>query len=201
MLTRTDELTNFAPDASVYPAARDPETGGRQLEHLAFEVVSTETLGHAATKAARLVERGVRRVFALDVVGQRVLEWSSKKGAWRNLKTGSVITDRCFVVPLPVDALGVAAKADDAVAAALLAKKNPVLQAALKQAQAQGELRGEARGEARGKAEGLREAIVTACELLEIPLDKARRKHLDILEAKALQSLLHTLKRNRSWPA
>jgi hypothetical protein len=58
MLTRTDELTNFAPDASVYPAARDPETGGRQLEHLAFEVVSTETLGHAATKAALLVERG-----------------------------------------------------------------------------------------------------------------------------------------------
>lgn len=153
MLTRTGHLTNFAPDASVYPAARDPQTGGRQLEHLAFEVVSTETLGHAAIKAPLLVERGVRRVFALDVEGQRVLEWSSKQGAWRKLKAGSAIADPCFVVPLPVDALCLAAKADDAVAAALLAKKNPVLVAALQQARTLGV----AKGKAEGKAEGLRE--------------------------------------------
>ena len=61
MLTRTSALNNFAPDASVYPVARDEETGGRQLEHLAFEIVSTETMGHAALKAAKLCERGVRR--------------------------------------------------------------------------------------------------------------------------------------------
>jgi Uma2 family endonuclease len=197
LLTRTDELSNFAPDASVYPAARDPETGGRQLEHLAFEVVSTETLGHAATKAVLLVERGVRRVFALDVEGQRVLEWSRKKGAWRKVKAGSVLADPCFAVPLPVDALSVAAKADDAVAAALLAKKNPVLEAALQRAQ----IRGEARGEARGKVEGLRQAVEAVCEVLGLPLDKARRQHLDALNAKGLEKLLHTLKHKHSWPA
>jgi Uma2 family endonuclease len=225
LLTRTDELTNFAPDASVYPAARDPETGGRQLEHLAFEVVSTETLGHAATKAALLVERGVRRVFALDVEGQQVLEWSSKKGAWRKLKAGSALADPCFAVPLPVDALSVAAKADDAVAAALLAKKNPVLETALRRAKTKGKIEGlqeglregkaqglregKAEGLRQGKAEGLREgeahglrqAVEAVCEVLGLPLDKARRQHLDTLDAKDLEKLLHTLKRKRSWPA
>jgi hypothetical protein len=257
MLTRTDELTNFAPDASVYPAARDPETGGRQLEHLAFEVVSTETLGHAATKAALLVERGVRRVFALDVEGQRVLEWSSKKGAWRKLKAGSALADPCFVVPLPVDALSVAAKADDAMAAALLAKKNPVLEVALRRAKTKGKTEGlreglregkaeglregkveglregkaeglregkveglregkveglregkaeglregKVEGLREGKAEGLREAVEAVCEVLGLPLDKARQKHLHALDAKGLQKLLLTLKRKRSWPA
>jgi hypothetical protein len=34
MLTRTSELEDFAPDASVFPRARNPETGGRQLEQL-----------------------------------------------------------------------------------------------------------------------------------------------------------------------
>src|SRR5215470_13621320 len=38
MLTRTSKIDNYAPDVSVYPRARDPETGGRQIEHLAFEV-------------------------------------------------------------------------------------------------------------------------------------------------------------------
>ncbi len=32
MLTRTSRTDDIAPDVSVYPAARDPRTGGRQLE-------------------------------------------------------------------------------------------------------------------------------------------------------------------------
>src|SRR5689334_23991645 len=51
MLTRTGQLDEFAPDASVYPSARDPVTGGRQLERLAFEIVATERLAHAGLKA------------------------------------------------------------------------------------------------------------------------------------------------------
>ena len=35
MLTRTSVLDDMAPDASVYPSAPDPVTGGRQLEQLA----------------------------------------------------------------------------------------------------------------------------------------------------------------------
>src|SRR4051812_40837375 len=67
MLTRTSRIDDIAPDVSVYPTARDPRTGGRQLEELAFEVASTESLGHAGTKARKLVARGVRRVFAIDL--------------------------------------------------------------------------------------------------------------------------------------
>ena len=61
MLTRASERNDFAPDASVYPAARDPQTGGRRLERLAFEIVSSETLAHSGRKAVHLQQRGVAR--------------------------------------------------------------------------------------------------------------------------------------------
>jgi Uma2 family endonuclease len=138
MLTRTSLTSDFAPDASVYPRERDPKTGGRQLEHLAFEVVSTESLGHAGDKARSLAARGVRRVFAIDVERARAFEWSGELGTWSILDGGGAITDPVLAVPLPVRALLQAAKADDAVAAALLAKRNPVLTAALDDAEARG---------------------------------------------------------------
>src|SRR5690606_30910146 len=127
MLTRTSAKNDMAPDASVYPAARDPRTGGRQLEELAFEVVSTERLGHAATKARRLAERGVRRVFAIDVERKRALAWSRRTDGWEMLPVGGVIEDPALALPLPIQPLVEAVKADDAVARALLAKKNPVI--------------------------------------------------------------------------
>lgn len=51
MLTRTSEFDDIAPDVSVFPRALDPETEGRQLEEITFEVVSTQRLSHAAAKA------------------------------------------------------------------------------------------------------------------------------------------------------
>jgi putative restriction endonuclease len=129
MLTRTSETDDVAPDVSVFPYARDPATGGRQVEHLAFEIVSTETLGHAGQKAAKLVARGVRRVFAIDVGRARALEWSRTLGTWHLLDSNGHIEDLALAVPLPIEALVHAAKADDAMARALLAKRNPVLEA------------------------------------------------------------------------
>jgi hypothetical protein len=70
-------------------------------------------------------------VFAIDVARQRALEWSAEQQAWRALDRNSAITDRALAAALPVEALVHAAKADDAMARALLAKKNPVLEAAL----------------------------------------------------------------------
>jgi Uma2 family endonuclease len=134
MLTRTSAESDFAPDASVFPLDPDPETGGRKLEELAFEVVSTERLSHAAKKARALVERGVRRVFAIDVTRKRALAWSRATNTWEILPPDGTIEDEALVLPLPIRALVDAAKADDAVAAALLAKKNPVLQGALSEA-------------------------------------------------------------------
>lgn len=131
MLTRTSRIDDFAPDASVYPAARDPDTGGRQLEQLAFEVVSTETIAHAGRKAEKLVARGVRRVFAIDVERRRALEWSRATVAWEILGSDDTIDDRALSLPLRIEDLVAAADADDTMARALLAKRNTVLAAAL----------------------------------------------------------------------
>jgi len=130
MLTRTSKIDDIAPDISVFPAARHPDTGRRQLEHLAFEIVSTQSMSYAGRKAAKLVARGVRRVFAIDVDRSRVLEWSASLDRWSEI-TASCIEDPALDVPLPVDVLVTAVKADDAVARALLAKHNPVLEASL----------------------------------------------------------------------
>ena len=73
LLIRSSEIDDIAPDVSVYPEAPDPETGSRQIEQLAFELVSTQSL----SKAAKLVGRGVRRVFAIDVERSLALEWSA----------------------------------------------------------------------------------------------------------------------------
>jgi Uma2 family endonuclease len=144
MLTRASEQSDVAPDGCIYPEARDPETGGRQLEELAFEVVSTERLAHAGAKAAALVTRGVRRVFAIDVERRRALEWSSKTQSWEILSHGATVEDPALVLPLPIRDLVDAAKADDAVARALIAKNNPVIVGAINE----------------GKAEGKAEAVV-----------------------------------------
>jgi Uma2 family endonuclease len=167
MLTRTSETTDIAPDASVYPVVRDPVTGGRLIEHLAFEVVSTQALGDAGDKARRLSNRGVRRVFAVDVAHQRVHEWSPEADGWRVLADAAVIEDPVFVVPLPVAALVKAAKADDAMATALLAKQNPVLVAAGRRLLERGVAQGLEQGLEQGRDEGLEFARASLLDLLD----------------------------------
>jgi hypothetical protein len=115
MLTRASLDTDTAPDVSVFPRARDPETGGRRLEELAFEVVDTQKLGAAAKKARLLSNRGVRRVFAVDLKKKRALEWSRPTNGWKMLPADGTIADPALVMPLPIDAIVVAAKADDRV--------------------------------------------------------------------------------------
>jgi Uma2 family endonuclease len=155
MLTRTSRRSDFAPDASVFPVARDPRTGGRQLEHLAFELVSTQTLRRAGAKAAELVARGVRRVFAIDVVRDRALEWSARQGDWQPVDPRTRIEDVVFAVPLPIGALLRSAKADDAVARALIQKRNPVIKAVVAAGRRKGRAEGKRAGLAAGKRAGL----------------------------------------------
>jgi Uma2 family endonuclease len=185
MLTRTSETSDVAPDVSVFPDAPDPETGGRQLEQLAFEVVSTESLAHAGRKAAKLVDRGVRRVFAIDVERGRALEWSAELATWRMLDARAHIEDPALAAPLPVAALLSAAKADDAVARALIAKHNPEIEAFGARRQAEGLAEGVAEGKRAGVAEGLAEgwsrgraeavlAVLAARGIGLAPADRAR---------------------------
>jgi hypothetical protein len=198
LLTRTSEIDDVAPDVSLYPDAPDPETGDRQLEHLAFEVVSTESLSHAGDKAARLVARGVRRVFAIDVGRSRVLEWSPALDNWSVLDAAGRIEDLSLAIPLPVEMLIRAAEIDDAVAEALLAKGNPVLEAkaeldwsgghaegwvggheeGLVEGHAEGLAEGHAEGLAEGTARGRSEAVLAVLAARGILLDGPTRERI-----------------------
>ena len=144
LLTRTSETSDVAPDVSIYPDAADPVTGGRQLEQLAFEVVSTQRLGRASRKAAKLVERGVRRVFAIDVEHERALEWSASRRDWVELDPGGEIVDPVLAAPLPIAAMLSSAAADDAMARALIAKRNPEIEALRIQDRQEGLVHGKA---------------------------------------------------------
>jgi hypothetical protein len=155
MLTRTSRSDDIAPDVSVYPTARNPRTGGRQLEELAFQVASTESLGHAGGTAAKLVSRGVRRVFAIDVERSRALEWSKELEQWSILDRRGRIEDPALAVPIPVDALLDAARADDAIPRALRAKRHPEFAAERAEGRAEGLIQGRAEGLMQGRAEGL----------------------------------------------
>jgi len=148
MLTRTSRIDDIAPDASVYPAARNPVTGGRQLEHMAFEIVSTQSLGNAAKKASKLSGRGVRRVFAIDIERGRALEWSAALGEWSILDQRDVIADPALAVPLRIEVLLDTMLADDAVVRAFQQKRHPAFEAE----------------RAEGRAQGLAESVLTFIE-------------------------------------
>jgi Uma2 family endonuclease len=174
MLTRTSQAREFAPDVSVYPMARDPVTGGRQLEHLAFEVVSTVPLSTTGARAAELMRRGVRRVFAIDVGRSRVMEWLVALGTWSMLQAGTYIDDRSLAVPLPIDELVRAGKADDAVARALIDNGNPVIA----EVRAQERAAGRQEGLSEGQRQGQRDAILQVLEARGIELSPHARARI-----------------------
>lgn len=148
MLTRTSKIDDIAPDVSVFPRAPHPVTGGRQLEELAFEIVSTESMSHATKKAGKLATRGVRRVFAIDIKRNRVVEWSRDLESWNVLDVRGQLADPALAAPLSVHALLEAANTDDDVQRALIAKHNPVFEAAAATLRAEGHTEGRAVGRA-----------------------------------------------------
>jgi len=166
LLTRFAEDSDFASDVCVYKNGVDPATGARYLEEIVFEVVSEQNEKVVTEKAEMMQRRGVRRIFAVFVKGQRVCEWSSDR--WHPMDRASRIEDPCFVAPIAVAALLDAAVADNAVVEALAAKSNP----ALRQREAAAEVRGEAKGEARGKAE----AILAVFEARGVAVSEAQRQ-------------------------
>lgn len=160
MLTRTSTLDDMAPDASIFPRERDPITGGRQLEELVFEVLVTERLNEATVKARKLSARGVRRIFAIDVSRQRGFEWSREVDSFQILAPGTQIDDRVLAAPLSLDALVYAVKADDAMAQALLAKGNPIIETAVSTSRAEGKAEGKAEGVAEGRSRAKAEFVI-----------------------------------------
>ena len=154
----------------------DPATGGRHLEEIAFEIVSTQRKSNATEKAVRMHRRGVRRIFTIWLKKQQVCEWSPESREWRPLAEGLAIQDLCLAVPLAVKALLVAAQADDRVFGALVAKGIP----AVREHDAAVKAEGRAEGFQEGLQEGLHAMQPVVLALLEQrygPLSaEARRK-------------------------
>jgi hypothetical protein len=212
LLTRTDKKNDFAPDASVFPDGKDPVTGGRLLERLAFEICDTQSRSRAMQKAAKLDARGVARIFCVDVNEYEVLEWSREAKQWRALSLDSAIEDASLVRPVAVAALLDAIERDNEVARALLTKQNPVLMQRLASERASGRVEGrlegkregrregKREGQLAGKAEGLREGIRTACRLLGIALDDVREAVIENSDEKVLCEWLAEIERTRAWP-
>lgn len=158
MLTRPSKGSNFAPDVSILKRARDPETDGRHVEEVIFEVIDSESRKHVSDKTRQLIARGVRRAFLIDTNQRSVSEWSRQTDGWVRLGDEAVIDDPCLAVPVPARALLDEATNEDVVAEAMVARNNPIIAHAVSDA----EQRGEQRGELRGRREALRSVAKAA---------------------------------------
>ena len=201
LLTRSAARSDFATHTCVRRDGVDPRTDTRYLEEVAFEVVNEQSLRDVTEQAEDLTARGVRRVMAIFVKKGEVCEWSAKGGGWKKLDPESTFVDRTLALPVPVRALLDAAEADNAVARALLAKNNPVLDELKIRSEQKGKEAGERQGKEAGKEEGLRQGIEVACELLGVDLTPERHARITALDASGLEALLAGLRAERRWPS
>jgi hypothetical protein len=90
------------------------------------------------------------------------------------LPDAGAIEDPAFAAPLPIEALVNADKVDDAMAAALLAKRNPVIEAWLRSARDE--------GRAEGKLAAGRELLVEVVESRGFELTREQRARIEACE-------------------
>lgn len=157
--TRVSGDDDFASDSALVKEGTDPTTGTRYLEEVVFEVVDKQDPRVVTEKVPRMIQRGVRRVFAVFVKSGRVKEWSTEIGDWVSLHPTAVIEDPSLVEPVTVRSLLDAAAAADAVVRGLERKQNPEIQ----------RIRQE--GMAEGRVEAQRQAVLSVLELrgLQVP--------------------------------
>jgi len=126
LLTRWAEDSDFATDVSVRRAGIEPTTDQRYLEELAFEIVYAQPLRDILERGEIACARGLRRFFAVLVETHEVLEL--RNGRPFTFAPEDSIEDPCFVRPMEIAAMFDRAKADNAVARALLAKNSPAIE-------------------------------------------------------------------------
>ena len=186
LLTRFEQRSDFASDIAIVKRGIDPSTGSRYLEELAFEIVSEQSASVARKKAPRMLQRGVRRVFAFFVKAEQLCEWSVKENDWRPLDPDGALDDPCLHSPVAIRALLYAHRAEDALADALNAKRNPRLMEIKRQERAEsraeglaeGRAEGLVEGRAKGKAEGLTTAVLLLLEQRGLAVSAAQRNRL-----------------------
>ena len=128
LLTRFGPKSNFATDVCVRKDGQDPKTGGRHLEELAFEIVSTQSLRHITIRAEDMTARGVRRLIVVFVKRGEVTEWSPAEHRFVPLPLEGVLEDPTLIQPIPIRAMLDAAAAKRAVVTGVWAQNDPWLQ-------------------------------------------------------------------------
>ncbi len=193
LVTRYGVDSDFASDACVRREGKDPATGRRHLEEIAFENVSDQREKLATEKADRMHRRGVRRVFAVWVKSGEVGEWNAEGRIWRKLAAGSKIEDPCLIKPLEVAGLLDAAVADNAVVRALAAKGNPEILKRDAEAKAEGKVEGRIEGRIEGRVEGVARSVLDVLAARKIEASEAQRQK--ILSCQDLEQLGFWLQR------
>jgi hypothetical protein len=204
LLTRASEGSDFATDLSIRRAGDDPATGERYLEELSFEIVNEQSPRDVREKAEELVQRGVRRVFAVFVKNHTVSEWSREKNDFVTLDKDGRIEDPCLVRPIAVRALLDAATAEREAVRALKERGSPEIVAIKEEGRIEGRREGhrEGRIEGRreGRIEGQREGKIegqreTLLELLEERFGEVPEGRRALIEAASGETLAAWLKR------
>lgn len=158
LLTRTSLVSDFAPDVSIFPRARDAQQG-RQMTEVAIEIADSQTRTDARWKAEKLIERGCRRVFLLDVDQSVLCEYDRTTDNWRELAADTLIEDRAFAIPIVASNLLDTIMNDAMTLNALRAKNSTALAEILLDEAQRAEARGEAQGKALGALEQARRAL------------------------------------------
>ncbi|WP_428267403.1 hypothetical protein [Haliangium sp.] len=136
LLTRQDKNNNFASDVCLRWRGIDPATEDRYLEEVAVEIKATQRAGDLKERARLMAQRGVRRVFAIPVKGDKagdnlvagpLLEWQPELDDWKTWGEDELLEDRCLTRPLRIKALLDAVVAEEAIATAVLASNLPIV--------------------------------------------------------------------------
>jgi len=159
MLTRSDVGSDFATDVSVRKKGVDPTTGERYLEELSFEIVNEQTLKSIETKAADLVRRGVRRVFAVFVKTGQISEWSRTSNGFVPMDKESTFDDRVLVRPMVVRAMVDRALAQVELIRTLEMQKHPEIERIHKKGVDEGHKKGVDEGHKKGVDEGHKKGL------------------------------------------
>ena len=209
LLTRSAVESDFATDVCVRKRGIAPATGARYLEELSFEIVNEQSMSDVTAKAKNLARRGVRRIFAIFVKTDRICEWSTTKQEFVALDMAAMFDDHVFIRPIAVKALvdSTLAEAENEVAKALIAKKNPEIVKFQRNAEKhghkkgldEGHKKGLDEGHKKGLGQGLRQAIRDLCDVLSIEWTDERAAHVERLDLDALSSLRDRIKRAKAW--
>ncbi|WP_428265028.1 Uma2 family endonuclease [Haliangium sp.] len=134
LLTRQDEHNNFASDVCLRQRGIDPATEDRYLEEVAVEIKATQRAGDLKERARLMAQRGVRRVFAISVKGDKagdnlvagpLLEWQPERDDWKTWSEDELLDDPCLTGALRVGALLDAVQAEKAIVNAVIESGHP----------------------------------------------------------------------------